>query len=59
MATYWERELGKLALRYVSEDTHKVKITTGNTETRWLSLTPEQFEKLEAFMLTIEEDGEL
>jgi len=64
MATYWQRELRNVTT--VSPDGEeysgaKLKITGngGMHATRWLSLTPQQFEALKAFMLSIEEDGEL
>jgi len=57
MATYWERQLGRVD----SSAAIKVhmKITGFTGETNYLSLTHEQFEALKAFMLSIEEDGEL
>jgi hypothetical protein len=54
METYWEYELGKIATTS-GKDHVRVKLISDITETKWLSLTPEQFEKLEAFLLSIEE----
>lgn len=65
MATYWQRELENV--RTVSQDGQeydgaRLKIMGNrgdNYSTKWLSLTNDQFDKLSAFLLTIEEDGEL
>lgn len=52
-ATYWEMELGGLATTG-ADDVVKVAFRTKYTDTKWLRLTPEQYEKLEAFLLSIE-----
>lgn len=51
---YWERELG--GIKTTGEyDVVRVQFTTRYTNTKTLRLTPEQFERIEAFMLDIAE----
>jgi len=56
MATYWERQLGRVD--FSSDSRARLKITGCTGATNYLSLSAEQFEALKAFMLSIEEDGE-
>lgn len=51
---YWAAEFRKL--EHWSAQGVKVKFSTEGADTRWLSLTPEQFEAVKRAMLDIQED---
>lgn len=47
---YWEAELGGIKTAG-SEDAVKLKIRTSCSETKWLTLTPEEFDAVEALLV--------